>query len=313
MIIAFIYNYVFPLLYYEINYEIIFLQLIFLLIYFIAFNKFTFKVTGNFKSNNSRRFILFSIFIISVLFNDNYYFSRLLAPTAILFCYEKGIKSKLIVIICIYFLSFSYSRVYLLLLPILLWELLTIKKPLRIAISFSSLFLFSSVFYKRFENILNYDFHFGQDALWLTEYVLLNYPSKNNFLYGESFLSVFFNFIPRQFWDDKPLAFGVELSMHINHINNHLDLFTNYGPGIIAESYANFWYLGIPIFAIFSAYIFKIAHTIWLKYRFINPLFFMPFIILYVRGDFLNGCLNLFILFFCLYFFTENYKNNYEF
>ena len=75
---------------------------------------------------------------------------------------------------------------------------------------------------------------------------IMNYVDKHNdFKYGSGYLFIFSSFIPRAIWPNKPVNIDTEVGMKVYNA-------TSYGtgavpPGLIAESYWNFGYLGILI------------------------------------------------------------------
>ena len=75
---------------------------------------------------------------------------------------------------------------------------------------------------------------------------IINYVDKHNdFKYGSGYLFIFSSFIPRTIWPNKPVNIDSEVGIKIYGA-------TSYGtgavpPGLIAESYWNFGYLGILI------------------------------------------------------------------
>jgi oligosaccharide repeat unit polymerase len=101
------------------------------------------------------------------------------------------------------------------------------------------------------------------------------------------------NFFPRQFWPDKPIAFGIILSGQ--YFDVQLDeTFTNFGPGIVAESYANGGYLAIVVVScVLGVVVGLIDRTIENnRYNWNAVLFgmvFYPALFFVVRGDFLNS------------------------
>ena len=153
----------------------------------------------------------------------------------------------------------------------------------------------------------------GFDTIYLTDFVL-NFYTSSNFLNGESFIAGFINFIPRALWDSKPIAFSIILSSDYYNLNID-NLFTNFGPGIIAEAYANGGY----IFTIFIAIIMGVAvakFDNFIEKRSIEwiisliALIIYPSLIFMVRGDFVNSFYDMYsriLIIFVLNFFTAKY------
>src|SRR5690606_8872815 len=102
--------------------------------------------------------------------------------------------------------------------------------------------------------------------------VLGKVPEQVGFLYGRSYLSIPFIFIPSAIWGSKPEAGGKLVAIHI--YGNPL---TGIPPGAVGEAYWNFSYLGIPIiFAIYGT-ILRISASIYLNNKG-HPLFLLVFI-----------------------------------
>ena len=153
----------------------------------------------------------------------------------------------------------------------------------------------------------------GFYTIYLTDYVL-NFYTSSNFLNGESFIAGFINFIPRALWDSKPIAFSIILSSEYYNLNID-NLFTNFGPGIIAEAYANGGY----IFTIFIAIIMGVAVAKFDNFTerrsgqwtvSLIALIIYPTLIFMVRGDFVNSFYDMYariLVLFVLNIFTAKY------
>ena len=152
----------------------------------------------------------------------------------------------------------------------------------------------------------------GFDTIFLTQYVVSHFD-MNNFLYGESFLAGLLNIIPRELWTDKPIAFSMTLSAMYYNIPID-DIFTNFGPGILAEAYAN----GGFIFVIIVSFILGIALRLYDRWNSISLFSFkrfgvssivFPSLFFLVRGDFVNSFYEFYfkLIFFLLltYFFRK--------
>lgn len=132
----------------------------------------------------------------------------------------------------------------------------------------------------------------GFDTVHLTSYVLRNYDSSN-YLYGQSFLGGLLNFIPRVLWTEKPLAFGIILSGEYYGVQV-ADIFTNFGPGIVAEAYANGGYVAIFLVAIVLGCIVGLFDRMIENGRYdwnvvLFGLVLYPAVFFMIRGDFLNS------------------------
>jgi len=132
----------------------------------------------------------------------------------------------------------------------------------------------------------------GFDTIVLTKYVMETYDSST-FLYGQTFFAGFINFIPRSIWAGKPVAFGMILSAQYFNIQLN-DIFTNFGPGIIAEAYANGGYLATLIVAALLGFIVGLADRFIENNRYdwnhvLLGVVFYPALFFLIRGDFVNS------------------------
>lgn len=133
----------------------------------------------------------------------------------------------------------------------------------------------------------------GFDSVWLLDYVIDTYQTQEPFLWGKSIYGALLNPIPRELWAGKPMAFSIELSsIYFNVTPDTIP--TNFGPGIIAEAYANggplmvcVWAIGLGyLTARFDVYVFRHSHELLgqLMLVIVPPaLFFL------IRGDMLNS------------------------
>jgi oligosaccharide repeat unit polymerase len=76
-----------------------------------------------------------------------------------------------------------------------------------------------------------------------TGHIIKYVDSKSSFKYGSSYTWIILSFIPRSIWPSKPVNIDTEIGIKIYGANS-------YGsgavpPGLIAESYWNFGYIGI--------------------------------------------------------------------
>jgi hypothetical protein len=74
------------------------------------------------------------------------------------------------------------------------------------------------------------------DTFQAASAVAYTYPEKHSYLYGESFWALVANPIPRRFWPDKPVGFGMTIAQEI--FGTEMPP-TNFGPSIQGELYAN--------------------------------------------------------------------------
>lgn len=114
---------------------------------------------------------------------------------------------------------------------------------------------------------------------------LLEFRIQTN---GQQLLGTILFFIPRQFWQDKPIGSGAFLAQKLNFS------FSNISMPYFAEGYINFGYLGIIFFTILFAYInAKLDKFFWIyslkTYCSIVYLFYFSIVIFLLRGDLLSS------------------------
>lgn len=139
----------------------------------------------------------------------------------------------------------------------------------------------------------------GFDTIAMFDYVIDNYPARYDFLNQKSIYGTVLNFVPREFWPEKPIGFGVELAGNYFGLDIS-DLATNFGPGIVAEAFANggllsvfAWGLatGLLLYRLDSFLSRRSSDLIRATVAAIS----LPAIAFIVRGDLLNGVYELFI------------------
>ena len=90
-----------------------------------------------------------------------------------------------------------------------------------------------------------------------TSVILAQVPEKQNYLYGQSYLSIFYAPIPRSMWHNKPI---VRIGRFVGVTLFERNTLSGVPPGLIGESYLNFGWVGIIIimyvFGIFCRYIY---------------------------------------------------------
>lgn len=145
----------------------------------------------------------------------------------------------------------------------------------------------------------------GFDTIYLTDYVVSSY-NINNFLLGDSFLAGLLNIIPREFWTDKPLAFGITLSSKYFGIDTS-EIFTNFGPGLVAEAYANGGISFVIFISLLLGYTLRVfdnwnSQNVFDFFKFGITSIFLPGLFFLIRGDFVNAFYEIYfkILFFIL-------------
>ena len=335
----------------ETIYLILFFKIIFLFsyIFFYKFNNFQ-KLSKKIVINpNGKLFLIILIFILfsiqnyvsnlgTITIHINTAFSAILVYSYYFFNKTDGINKLTYFIICVFLfiiLLDDYSRRYLLEAALAIIYLFLIENKKMKFQNFVKLVFFSSlilIFYfylsglrenDTFNSLLNnintgIDLTFnamGFDTIYLTDFVL-NFYSSENFLYGESFFAGFVNFIPRAFWQSKPIAFSIILSSEYYNLNID-SIFTNFGPGIIAEAYANGGFISTLLFAmILGIAVSKFDNIIdngkESSFLIITALILYPSLIFLVRGDFVNAFYDIYsriLVIIVIFFFTKkNFK-----
>lgn len=133
----------------------------------------------------------------------------------------------------------------------------------------------------------------GFDTIRLFDYVISSYPDQFSYLNGKSLVGAFANPVPRELWSDKPIAFGVELATRFYGVDQSM-IPVNFGPGIVAEAYANGGTLAVLLAALIVGYFLAKCDTSFMVssgrinsqvLSVITP----PVVFFLVRGDFLNS------------------------
>ena len=88
-----------------------------------------------------------------------------------------------------------------------------------------------------------------------TAFILRTFPDKFDYYYGETYLAILVQFIPRSLWPEKIVSLGAPLGLMRKagiqdwsvdkwkfYVNNH-----SYSPGFIGEAYANFGVSGVVL------------------------------------------------------------------
>tara|TARA_X000000368_G_scaffold373458_1_gene324489 strand:- start:16875 stop:18233 length:1359 start_codon:yes stop_codon:yes gene_type:complete len=86
---------------------------------------------------------------------------------------------------------------------------------------------------------------------------IFNEATIHNIFYGESYLKVFFTFIPRSLWPDKPESIALEATKILSPSEDHLSLALT----MIGEMHFNFLYLGILFIVPFLIVLNKICNA----------------------------------------------------
>lgn len=208
----------------------------------------------------------------------------------------------LFVILCAFPLSIPRFMVAYIYLPILLAYIHQARNSLYItSFMFISLFLIFP-----FLNQFRY-FSFDNSIALIPDFSFLNeghFDAYQNFMdvirldfvtYGYQILGVFLFFIPRVFWESKPVGSGYQLA------ENYSYSFNNISMPYIAEGYVNFGFIGIFLFVVILAFIMKQIDTKLLSFEKLhnndNSIFFGFFLcaglFFMFRGDLMSSYGNL--------------------
>lgn len=118
---------------------------------------------------------------------------------------------------------------------------------------------------------------------------LKKFPKEHDYLGGETFFAVLVNPIPREFWPEKPVGIGA--------IMGEIDPISRKGVSIsisiFGELYANFGYIGTILGLFIAGFMLKYLFIKFLKHRYniwwtIIYIYSLPFIVIEVRGGFLE-------------------------
>lgn len=84
-------------------------------------------------------------------------------------------------------------------------------------------------------------------------------PTRQPFLYGETYSDIPAQFVPRFFWPDKPLGHvsTSRLSVYYGLQSDEDTLKTTIGFGMLCEAYANFGFYGLAVLGVLLGYFFK--------------------------------------------------------
>lgn len=139
------------------------------------------------------------------------------------------------------------------------------------------------------------------DTFRSTVRVLEIFPSGRDFVWFESYATALTNYIPREFWPDKPVNLGARLGYYHWSFDTGYDFFAwseraySASAGFVGEAYASFGYVGIFLVSVLVVLIAQLLDTkfktnkLMLNRRFtINSLhivIWMPAFLLLGRGS----------------------------
>lgn len=137
------------------------------------------------------------------------------------------------------------------------------------------------------------------DTFYNTGYTIETVPYHFNYIYGRSYVSLLFGFIPRAIWSKKPLSYSSDIAFRqrtnfpIESVEDWYSVSQySLSPGFVGEAYANFGMLGVILlsylFGVFTRYFDSKNYN---NLIFTNPIFlpylaFYPIFTLLLRGDF---------------------------
>lgn len=241
-----------------------------------------FKYYNELKIN---KLVIFSIFILSILIllwfkNPLTEKRNALGPiyiTLIFLLYPKALNTNFKI------LSFLFLAMVLLFPALQIFTHIDysfariVQKPSLLAEEFSNtefLTIFNTLNYDAFSNIS----------------VTIEYVSINGLSYGYQALSGLLFFIPRFFWENKPISTGELIGDYL--VSDYGFNFTNLSNPLVSEGYINFGWLGVMLFSISLAF-FCVRFLIWLKrpgmLKKVLSFYFAIHLIFLLRGDFTNG------------------------
>lgn len=245
-----------------------------------------------------------------------------------LFAYLKSKKHKYIyATIILTFLSFfeSSRRIYITIFITALVVFLAyvskqnieFRKRTKILLSLSFIVFFVFLNYLRSEHDYGYGYIPGDkiantinyittlksiDTFYNTGYTIETVPSRFKYIYGRSYVSLLFGFVPRAIWSEKPLSYSSDIAFRqrtnfpIESADDWLSVNQySLSPGFIGEAYANFGILGVILlsylFGVFTKYFDSKNYN---NLIFTNPnnlpyLAFYPIFVLLLRGDFYSA------------------------
>jgi len=151
------------------------------------------------------------------------------------------------------------------------WRTISSKESFRLDVIFDN---FYQLHYDAFSNLL----------------AAINYVSDYGITYGKQLLGGLFFFVPREYWQDKPLNSGKMIGQYL--MQKHNMWFDNLSMPFIGESILNFGATGIVIFAFGLALLILFFEKLYFSNDFLVKsvaVYFSFHIIFLMRGDFTNA------------------------
>lgn len=139
----------------------------------------------------------------------------------------------------------------------------------------------------------------GFDTITLLDYVIGAYPDAYPYLNGKSLWGAIVNPLPRFLWEDKPISFGIELASRYFGVDVSSTP-TNFGPGIVAEAYANGGAIMVALWAaLLGSLLAALDNYISRNQRQVLGMIFtaisLPAVFFVIRGDLMNSYYELYI------------------
>lgn len=156
------------------------------------------------------------------------------------------------------------------------------------------------------------------------DHVLKVYPAWHDYLYAHTFYSILTNFIPRKYWEEKPIGFGRITALQAigtltptpAAVNNTS---ASFSAGIAGEGYASGGMVGVVVFSVifgaFSGFVSRCSVHL-LRSNHIMPIItsflFLKWSFSFVRGGMLDNFLGSFYIFIILFLVTVSIRKLYK-
>ena len=109
------------------------------------------------------------------------------------------------------------------------------------------------------DQIADHYFSINYDS-WANIYTSVEIVRVHGLQWGHQLLGALLFFVPSSLWGSKPLATGIFLG---NYLSNHYGMwFTNLSAPLVAESYLDFGYAGVVVYAVVLAYSVTFLNTL---------------------------------------------------
>lgn len=209
--------------------------------------------------------------------------------------YFKGFFTFIILLFCAFPSGMARFQVAFIYLPILVVLIPFFRKSINITILIIISLLLIFPFLEQFRY-----FNLDQKIVFVPSLEFFNaehFDAYQNFVrviqvdfitYGYQLLGVIFFFIPRVFWNSKPVGSGYQMAENQGYFFNNISM------PYIAEGYVNFGYVGLIIFATVLAYSMKKIDLKYLNpaninFNYTKGVFFCAAIFFMLRGDLMSS------------------------